>query len=310
MIRPAQRSQAKPLIGLYSESGGGKTHSALMIARGFVGPAGRICMIETEQGRGEAFADLLPGGYDVSPLRSDFSPQNFHNALKEVEAAGYGAVIIDSASLEWQGEGGVLDMADKNRQAGMKGVLMWQRPKMDHARHFVIPLLQTAVPLVIVCMRARYPMVEETRNGKKEWVRSPHLDPIQSDDILFELFVHGWLDAEHRLHVTRYGRPDLAQVIYDKEAITIDTGARLAAWAASSPLAATMEAKPTERLLAEARTAALGGRAELRKWYRKLNAASREVINPMVDELGAEADAADAKRSDTPPEKAPDRDVE
>src|SRR5215472_5863573 len=54
-FRPATRAEAKPLIGLYSESGCGKTWSALLLARGFAGPLGRIGMIETEAGRGEAY---------------------------------------------------------------------------------------------------------------------------------------------------------------------------------------------------------------------------------------------------------------
>ena len=100
MIRPAQRSQAKPLIGFYAESGGGKTHSALLLARGFVGPQGRICMIETEQGRGEAFVDMIPGGYDVRPMRDNFSPKSYNEALREVEKEGFDALIIDSARLK------------------------------------------------------------------------------------------------------------------------------------------------------------------------------------------------------------------
>jgi hypothetical protein len=41
-FRPAKRSEAKPLIGLYAESGAGKTYSALLLARGFNDYAGMI----------------------------------------------------------------------------------------------------------------------------------------------------------------------------------------------------------------------------------------------------------------------------
>src|SRR5262249_6120160 len=232
-FRPAKRSEAKPLIGLYSESGCGKTWSSLMLARGFVGEKGRIGMIETESGRGEAYADLLPGGYAVLPIRESFAPSEYGKALTAAEDAKLDALIIDSASHEWEGAGGVLAMAAAAQAAGTKGVLTWQKPKMEHQRHFMLRLMQTPIPLVIVCMRAKYPMIE-TRNkkGEKEWVRSEVLEPKQSDDILFEMFVHGWIDREHRLHVTKYTRPDLAQVIRDNEPITIDTGRALAQWAA------------------------------------------------------------------------------
>src|SRR5262245_14191323 len=196
-FRPARRSEAKPLVGIYARSGCGKTWSALLLARGFVGPDGRIGMIETESGRGEAYADLLPGGYDVLPLRETFAPREYGEAITAAERAGLGALIIDSASHEWEGVGGVLDMAATNQAAGKKGVLVWQQPKIDHQRHFMLRLMQTPIPLVVVCMRAKYPMVEKIVDGKKEWARSGELEPKQSEDILSEMFIHGWIDEAH-----------------------------------------------------------------------------------------------------------------
>lgn len=230
-FRPAKRSEAKPLVGLYAESGCGKTLSALYLARGFVGPSGRIGMIETESGRGEAFADILPGGYDVLPLRDTFSPQAYGQAITAAEAANLDALIIDSASHEWEGKGGVLSMAADNQAAGKKGVIVWQQPKMEHQRHFMLRLMQTPIPLVILCMRAKYPMQEEVVNGRKEWVRSKILEPIQADNILSEMFVHAWIDREHRLHVTKYTRDDWRQIFVEGQPISIETGQRLAAWA-------------------------------------------------------------------------------
>ena len=90
-VRPASRSQAKPLIGIYSESGCGKTYSALLLARGYAGPDGRIIMIETESGRGEAYADPIEypeiGGYDVISMRDNFSPAEYGKAITAAEQA-------------------------------------------------------------------------------------------------------------------------------------------------------------------------------------------------------------------------------
>jgi hypothetical protein len=246
-IRPASRGEAKPLIGLYAESGAGKTLSALYIARGFAGPTGRVVMIETEAGRGEAYADILPGGYDVVSIRDSFSPENYGLALTAVEKGTPTprALIIDSASHEWEGAGGVLAMAAKNQAEHKHGPLIWQQPKMEHQRHFMLRLLATPIPLVIVCMRAKYPMLEKPKKDdptKKEWVRSETLDPKQSDDILFEMFIHGWIDREHKFHATKYTRGDMKNVIVDGEAITIATGERLAAWARESGLS---DGRPT-----------------------------------------------------------------
>ncbi len=228
-FRPAMRSEAKPLIGLYAESGNGKTWSALLLARGFVGPNGKIGMIETEGGRGEANVGRAPvGDYLVRPIRGNFSPIEYGKAIAEAEEAKLDALIIDSASHEWEGAGGVLSMAADNQSKGTKGVLVWQKPKIEHQRNFMLRLMQTPIPLVIVCMRAKYPMVQKP---DKEWARSTVLEPKQADDILFEMFVHGWIDVGHKLHVTKYTLPELADVIRDNEPISIDTGRRLAEWA-------------------------------------------------------------------------------
>lgn len=230
-IRPANRTEAKPLIGIYSESGCGKTWSSLLLARGFVGPRGKIVMLETEAGRGEVYADVLPGGYAVCPMRDAFSPEAYGQAITTIEKDGPDALIIDSGSHEWEGSGGVLSMAAENEANGKKGVLVWQGPKLAHQRHFVLRLLGTPIPLVILAMRAKYPMKEVKKDGRKEWVRAEIVEPVQAENILYEMMIHGWIDREHRFHGTKYTRDDLKDVIRDGEPITIQTGERLAAWA-------------------------------------------------------------------------------
>ena len=244
-FRQAQRSRTKPLIGLYAESGCGKTYSALLLARGFVGASGKIGMIETEAGRGEAYADLIPGGYTVLSLSAPFAPEAYGKAIDAAERQKLDALIIDSASHEWEGVGGVLDMAASNMAAGKKGPLVWQMPKISHSRQFMLRLLQTPISLVIVCMRAKYPMQEiKKADGSKEWIRSEILEPKQSDDILYEMFVHGWIDKEHKFHVTKLTRPDLAKVFVDGHMLSIETGRQLAAWSQSSPATALAASAP------------------------------------------------------------------
>jgi len=310
-FRPAKRSEAKPLIGLYSQSGAGKTYSALLLARGFVGPQGRIGMIETESGRGEAYADpneypelAGPGetNYDVLPLREDFGAAIYAEAITESEKAGFDALIIDSASHEWEGAGGVLEQAAARGAAGMKSIMMWQKPKMDHQRYFMLPFMQTSTPLVILCMRAKYPMKEipdpRTPN-KKIWMRAGSLEPKQSEDILFEMFVHGWISlTDHALHVTKCTSKALESVFRDGHPITIETGRLLAEWARGG---LSGNAQPSSRVggngsdpLAEARKAAAQGTEELRAWWAGSNKAAHAAIKPYTDELKGTAAEADA----------------
>jgi len=235
-IREGSRSHAKPLIGLYAESGTGKTYSALLMARGFVGPQGRICMIETESGRGEAYADKNEypeiGGYDVLSMRDNFSPENYGQAIAAVEKGKYDALIIDSASHEWEGAGGVLDKAAENMKT-KKGLLVWQEPKISHQKNFMLKFMQTPLPLVILCMRAKYPMIEvyNEQKGRKEPQRSDILEPKQSEDILYEMFVHGWIDKAHKFHPTKVTASSLKPVFPDGGMLSIETGQKLAQWA-------------------------------------------------------------------------------
>lgn len=236
-LRPAMKSAAKLLFGIYSPSGCGKTYSALLLARGFVGPAGKIVMIESESGRGEIYADSIPGGYDVISMHGDYSPKATGEAIAEAEAQKADALIIDSASHEWEGVGGVLDMAAKNEASGKKGPLVWQQPKIQHEREFVQRMMRTPIPLVVVCMRAKYPMEQKKNpNGTKgDWQRSSELSPKQSEDILFEMMAHGWIDESHFFHVTKYPAADksFAGIIVDGKPLSIETGQRLATWSKS-----------------------------------------------------------------------------
>jgi|SRR5579863_1241216 len=268
-FRAARRSEAKPLIGLYAESGCGKTWSALMLARGFAGPSGKIGMIETEGGRGEAYVGREPvGDYLVCPIRGSFSPSAYGAAISAAEQEKVDVLIVDSASHEWEGAGGVLSMAADNQAKGTKGVLVWQQPKIEHQRNFMLRLMQTPIPLVIVCMRAKYPM----HQVKGEWARSTVLEPKQADDILFEMMIHGWIDQDHKLHVTKYTLPELAEVIPDGQPITIETGEALAAWARGEELTAA----EWDLKLADA---AKLGKVELRRVYAKIPKAIRPELD-------------------------------
>lgn len=254
-FRRAVKSEAKPLIGLYAESGRGKTYSALLLAKGFAGDMSKVAMIETESGRGELFADdPVVGGYDVWPIRDDFAPRNYEAGILSAGKGEYRVLIIDSASHEWEGAGGVLSMAAKNQEDGKKGVLVWQMPKLLHQREFMLRLLGTPIPVVIVCMRAKYPMHEVVKNGKKDWSRSEDLEPKQAEDILFEMMVHGWIDKEHRLHITKCSKDDLRRVFIDGQPITVETGQRLSEWSkgiADKPVCVSESESADLRSLAE-----------------------------------------------------------
>src|SRR5881227_308820 len=74
-IAPAERAGAHLLIQLYGPPRSGKTYTALRIARGMVGPKGRIGVLDTESGRARLYSDKVPGGFVVGELTPPWETQ-------------------------------------------------------------------------------------------------------------------------------------------------------------------------------------------------------------------------------------------
>lgn len=229
-IKPATRQGIKPLIALYSESGCGKTYSSLLLARGFVGPTGKIAMVDTESGRGSLYADVLPGGYQVLELDPPFSPQRYIEAMEAVEKSGAAIGIIDSGSHEWEGAGGVLDMAGAiEERSGKSGLHCWKEPKLAHGL-WIRALLRSKLAW-IVCLRAKYKSRQgKNDQGKTVIIKDDHTSPIQAEDFIFEATAHAEILSDHSIILTKCSHPALRDCFPSKGPITIAHGEALARW--------------------------------------------------------------------------------
>lgn len=279
-FRNAVRQDTKPLIGLYSQSGCGKTYSSLLLARGYVGPNGRIAMIDTESGRGSLYADQIPGGYDVAEMEAPFTPGAYIEAIEAVESAGYDICIIDSGSHEWEGIGGVCDMAAKNEaSSGKPGLHNWKRPKAEHQK-FVARLLRARVP-IIINLRSKFKTRQvKEKSGKTSIVKDDFTTPIQADDFIFEMTAHAEIMQNHGIRLTKCSHPDLKPCFPDGTPVALEHGAAIAEWAKGS------EAKtPAHETLAAARTAASNGRAAFEKWWQRAGADERSIARTITEEL-------------------------
>lgn len=245
MIQKATRQATKPLVCFYAESGCGKTFSALLLARGFVGPHGRIVLADSEQGRGQLYADVIEGGYDVRPM-DKFAPSDYIECVDEVENSGAAIGILDSGSHEWEGIGGVLEMAGDNEERTKKpGLHNWKTPKMEHQK-FVQRLLRAKIPWII-CLRAKY----KSRQGKDEKgktiiVKDDFTSPIQAEDFIFEMLVHGEIMPDHKFRMTKHSHPRLKECFPVDGMIEPKHGALLAKWcnsAGDSPELAKLKSK-------------------------------------------------------------------
>lgn len=203
-FRPAVRTKTSVIIALAGASGSGKTMTAMLLAVGLAYPGmkdseivetlerekrSRICMIDTEGGRGLHYA---PGTGQLPDFRSSFpfeygeivapyTPEAYQEAMEAADKAGFAVIIIDSASHEYDGEGGIMEIAD-TLEAGVlkpgktledaadpqngwkcwavkpvKSPGNWSEPKTRHKK-----MVNRAVQLrahVIFCLRAEEKML-------------------------------------------------------------------------------------------------------------------------------------------------------
>ena len=105
-FRPATRENVGLLIGLIAPSGGGKTFSAMRLAKGICGER-PFAVIDTEAGRAKHYADQFR--FDHGDLHPPFRPDAYTDAIMAADAAGYPCIVVDSMSHEHAGDGGLLD---------------------------------------------------------------------------------------------------------------------------------------------------------------------------------------------------------
>jgi hypothetical protein len=160
------------IIGLAGGTGSGKSFSAMRLASG-MSEGGRFCVLDTEAGRALHYADQFD--FDHADLKPPFRPETYEEAILAADKEGYRAIVVDSMSHEWAGEGGILDWQDAelDRMAGDDWkkreackMAAWIKPKMSH-KHMVQRLLQIRAHLIL-CFRAEE-KVEMTRvDGKMQ----------------------------------------------------------------------------------------------------------------------------------------------
>jgi hypothetical protein len=240
-FQPAVRENVPTLTGFAGGTGSGKTVSALRYATGLAAGK-RFAVIDTENRRSRMYADAFQ--FDVLDLEPPFTPARYAEAVAEADTAGYPVIVIDSASHEYAGEGGILDMQDAEfeRMGAREAVKMasWIKPKMAH-KAYVRDLLR--VPRhIVMCFRAE-PKVEMVK-GEKGWqvIPKPSLTgldgwvPITEKNLPYELTLSLLLTADHPgvPKPIKLPKPLRSAVPLDKP-IDEDVGKAVAAWASGAP---------------------------------------------------------------------------
>lgn len=188
-LQKATRKKSKLRVLFEGASGSGKTYSALTIANEF----GRIAVIDTENGSASLYADKFD--FDVLELAPPYSPENYIEAIREVENTGeYDVLIIDSITPEWQGDGGCLDIQNK-----LGGRFQdWAKVSPRHQR-FIDAILRSPLHIVATCRsKADYKMDEKTKKVTKAGTA-----PQQRDGLDYEFTTVFTLNQNHMAEATK-----------------------------------------------------------------------------------------------------------
>jgi len=254
---PAKREMVSLLIALAGASGSGKTFSALRLARGMA-PSGKIAFIDTEARRGLHYASDFD--FIHADMRPPFTPVRFIEGIRAAEQSGAEVIIIDSFSHEYDGDGGIIDWADRlaagdpdNRISAVKPPGNWKEPKLAHKK-LMNALLQCRAS-IIFCLRADEKIAIERKevegdNGRtflKTVITPLGWVPICEKRFMFEMTASFTLRPD-RPGIPQFDLPHKLQSQHrpfftDAQPISEESGRALAEWArGGSPVSPRHEA--------------------------------------------------------------------
>ena len=282
----ARRENTNLLIGVAGATGSGKTLSAMELATGIC-DGSPFKVLDSEARRALHYADQYD--FEHADLTPPFHPDRYLEPILDAAKRGFRAVVVDSTSHEWEGEGGILDMADHDKA---KPPSNWIRPKQAHKR-FVNGVLQAGIN-IIFCMRAaeKIAVVDDPDRPGKKIVVQLGWQPICEKRFPYEMTCSFTLAPENP-GVVNLGLPHKLQ---DQHRAAFPVGQHigraggqlLGAWARGEAVET-----PDKALWDAARRAAAEGRAGLRSYAGSLAEDDRAKLRPIREELNAAAREAD-----------------
>ena len=225
-IRKAARPKAKLRIGLSGPSGSGKTYSALLIAKGLTGDMNKVAIIDTENGSADLYSDIGP--YNVITLEAPYSPEKYIEAIDACEKANMEVVIIDSASHEWDGKGGLLEANELLAQTKFKGN-SWAAWSVTTPRHqkFIQSIVTSKMDMITTARSKTDTIQTEDKKIKKVGLKE-----IQREGFEYELTLNFTIDREGHYAIASKDRTGIFSEV-DPFIITEETGKKLKAWSES-----------------------------------------------------------------------------
>ena len=275
-LTPAKRHGLKALVLFFGHSGSGKTYSAMRLARGLVGPRGRIGVLDTEHNRAKHYADEFE--FEHASMTAPFTPARYLKALREFERQGVDCMIVDSMSHVQEGEGGLIDMAaEEEKKAGGRSGMgsQWAKPKAEWKK-VRNAFLQSKMH-IIFCARGKNPL--EQGDGKK--LIKGDLVPIMPANFEYEVTVSLGIEVESHTIIPVKLPNQLAGAFPLDEYISESSGQMLRQW-----LDGEKVVDPAFEALKEVgREQAEKGVDALKAWFESLERKNRTRLNDYKNDV-------------------------
>ena len=256
--KKAVRRGQKARVAIAGPSGSGKTWTSLETAVILAAGAPVLC-IDTERGSASLYADFYE--FDTIEFEPPFDPRDLADVIGDY-ALKYGAIVVDSLSHFWEGEGGTRDIVDA-AAARAKGNSFAGWKEGTPAQNDMVAAILQAPTHIVATMRSKTEYVLEVDSRGRQVPKKVGMAPIQRAGIEYEFTVTAEMDIEHRLLIDKTRCHALSGRMFT-QGHTSEMGKALAEWLSSAEAAAPTVAAATATT-AEARD------ARMAEWAKALD---------------------------------------
>lgn len=190
-LRAASKKRTKLRMAISGVPGGGKTYTALRVAKHLIGEAyklddpekSRIALIDTERSSAEFYADEFSFRHGNLPPEA-WHPEKFTEALRVAEAA-CDVVILDSITHEWKWCLQQVDILKPKYKGNTWATWSEIRPPHDK---FIDAIMSSAAHVICTMRSKMATEMLETGRGQKE-VKQVGLETIQEGELDYAFHV-------------------------------------------------------------------------------------------------------------------------
>lgn len=206
-VKDAVRRGQKARVVISGPTGSGKTWTLLEIATVLTVDEPFV-VIDTENESASLYSDVYK--FKVINWTPPYDPKELAEAIRTLQAQ-YPAIVIDSLTHFWTGEGGTLDIVD--RAANGNSYAGWR--KGTPAQQELHEAVTRCTTHILAGMRSKMDYVQERndKTGKTE-IRKVGMGAIQRDGMEYEFTIGGEMTMDHELKITKTRCAALADKVF------------------------------------------------------------------------------------------------